>query len=39
MTDSKQMKTKNDALEYFDLLDIDKDGLVNFAEFLAPILP
>lgn len=39
MAESKQFKSKNDAKEYFELLDIDKDGSVNFSEFLAPILP
>jgi Ca2+-binding EF-hand superfamily protein len=39
LTECKQFKSKDNARNYFELLDADKNGSIDFSEFLAPILP
>lgn len=39
LTECNQFKSKDDARNYFDLLDVDKNGSIDFSEFLSPILP
>lgn len=39
MMESNQFTSKKDAQQYFDLLDIDKNGNVSFSELFAPLIP
>ena len=39
MLKSGQFNSKQEAQNYFDLLDIDQNGAISFTEFLAPIIP
>ena len=39
MLRSGQFNSKQEAQNYFDLLDIDQNGAISFTEFFAPIVP
>ena len=39
MIESGQFQRENEAEQYFELLDIDKNGNVSLTEFLAPLIP
>lgn len=39
LTECGQFKSKEDASHYFQILDEDKSGSIDFSEFLAPLMP
>ena len=39
MMESNQFSEKVDAHNFFELLDIDKNGNVSFSEMFAPLIP
>ena len=39
MMESNQFSEKIDASNFFELLDIDKNGNVSFSEMFAPLIP